>query len=293
MHTTHTHISNGAAALGLEQDIPDYDMDTSDEQWVTSQAERLDIDPLKFELMMDRLEKSSGQTVVTLNEAKALLKQDDEISIAVYDYWLNKRLKTQHPLLLSVRTENRAGTAPNNPYLAFRRRTEKMQTRKNRKNDETSYEKMLKLRRDLSRATTLLELIKRREKTKRELLHLSIEVFEKRYQVRDFNGALFNEFSSSAAAAKVSRYVVWNGLLLFRVLRRVPRVHFGRVCCAERDKRVVKTEATESNRSIDALSACSVRFAGPPLRRCTPISMQPRRWRLRPLLPPRAAPCPA
>lgn len=130
----------------MEQDIPDYDMDTADETWVSSQTRRLDLDPLKFEQMMDRLEKSSGQTVVTLNEAKALLKQDDEVSIAVYDYWLNKRLKTQHPLLLSVRTENRAGTAPNNPYLAFRRRTEKMQTRKNRKNDEQSYEKMLKLR---------------------------------------------------------------------------------------------------------------------------------------------------
>lgn len=134
------------AALGLEQDIPDYDMDTADETWVTSQTRRLDLNPLKFEQMMDRLEKSSGQTVVTLNEAKALLKQDDEVSIAVYDYWLNKRLRTQHPLLLSVRTENRAGTAANNPYLAFRRRTEKMQTRKNRKNDEQSYEKMLKLR---------------------------------------------------------------------------------------------------------------------------------------------------
>jgi enhancer of polycomb-like protein len=31
-----------------------------------------------------------------------------------------------------------------------------MQTRKNRKNDEASYEKMLKLRRDLSRAIILL-----------------------------------------------------------------------------------------------------------------------------------------
>jgi hypothetical protein len=49
-----------------------------------------------------------------------------------------------------------AGNASTNPYIAFRRRTEKMQTRKNRKNDETSYEKMLKLRRDLSRAIVLL-----------------------------------------------------------------------------------------------------------------------------------------
>lgn len=80
-------------ALGLEQDVPEYDMDSEDEVWVTQQRKRLDLTPFKFEQMMDRLEKSSGQTVVTLNEAKALLKQDDEVSIAVYDYWLNKRLK--------------------------------------------------------------------------------------------------------------------------------------------------------------------------------------------------------
>jgi len=84
-------------------------------------------------------------------------------------------------LLLTVKTENRFGSAANNPYFAFRRRTEKMQTRKNRKNDETSYEKMLKLRRDLSRAVTLLEMVKRREKTKREHLHLTIEIYEKRF----------------------------------------------------------------------------------------------------------------
>ncbi|XP_023303869.2 uncharacterized protein LOC111685819 isoform X3 [Lucilia cuprina] len=188
--------------LGLEQDVPEYDMDSEDELWINQQRKRLDLTPLKFEQMMDRLEKSSGQTVVTLNEAKALLKQDDEISIAVYDYWLNKRLKMQHPLILSVKTENRPGASSNNPYLAFRRRTEKMQTRKNRKNDETSYEKMLKLRRDLQRATTVLEMVKRREKTKREQLHLSIEIFEKRVQLKDFSGALLSELSATLKNAR-------------------------------------------------------------------------------------------
>ncbi|XP_033232211.1 enhancer of polycomb homolog 1 isoform X2 [Belonocnema kinseyi] len=187
--------------FAMEQDIPDYDMDSEDERWVGAQSRKMDLTPFQFEEMMDRLEKSSGQTVVTLNEAKALLKEDDDLIIAVFDYWLNKRLKTQHPLLLTVKTEHRLGSAVNNPYLAFRRRTEKMQTRKNRKNDETSYEKMLKLRRDLSRAVTLLELVKRREKTKREHLHLTIEVYEKRYQAQDFNGQILSEVS----ALKTSR----------------------------------------------------------------------------------------
>lgn len=47
-----------------------------------------------FEQMMDKLERSSGQTVVTLGEAKLLLERQDDLVIAVYDYWLNKRLKT-------------------------------------------------------------------------------------------------------------------------------------------------------------------------------------------------------
>ncbi|XP_063217641.1 enhancer of polycomb homolog 1 [Bacillus rossius redtenbacheri] len=185
--------------FAMEQDIPDYDMDSEDESWVNAQAKKFDLTPRKFEEMMDRLEKGSGQTVLKLQEAKALLKEDDDLIRAVYDYWLDKRLKTQHPLIPTVKTEHRIGLAINSPYLAFRRRTEKMQTRKVRKNDETSYEKMLKLKRDLGRAVTLLELVKRREKTKRELLHLSIEIFEKRYQAGDFSGQLLAELSALKA----------------------------------------------------------------------------------------------
>lgn len=51
---------------------------------------------------------------------------------------------------------------------------------------------------------TILELIKRREKTKREHVHLGVEIFEKRYQARDYNGHLLAEFTNSAV--KSSRY---------------------------------------------------------------------------------------
>lgn len=180
-------------ACGMEQEIPDYDMDSEDEGWVEQQSKKMEISPLKFEEMMDRLEKGSGQQVVTLQEAKLLLKEDDDLIIAVYDYWLNKRLRLAHPLILQVKTEKRDGSTTNNPYVAFRRRTEKMQTRKNRKNDETSYEKMLKLRRDLNRAVTLLEMIKRREKTKKEMVQLTIEVMDKRYAAEDFEGKMLEE----------------------------------------------------------------------------------------------------
>ena len=147
--------------LAIEQDIPDYDIDSEDDQWLSLQQsnQSLKLTPNKFEEMMERLEKSSGQHAITLNEAKILLKEDDELITAVYDYWLNKRLKTTQPLIPVVKSEKRDGSSGNNPYVAFRRRTEKMQTRKNRKNDETSYEKMLKLRRDLSRAVYVIHML--------------------------------------------------------------------------------------------------------------------------------------
>lgn len=225
--------------FAMEQDIPDYDMDSEDEKWVNQQAKKMDINSLQFEEMMDRLEKGSGQHVVTLKEAKLLLKEDDDLIIAVYDYWLNKRLRTQHPLILQVKTEKRDGSTNNNPYVAFRRRTEKMQTRKNRKNDEASYEKMLKLRRDLSRAVTLLEMVKRREKTKREHLHLTIEIFEKRYQAGDFSGHILAEVSALKNMRPTS-VPVHSGNNLYTIHRPTEWANKEEVGSAPRKKREYK-----------------------------------------------------
>lgn len=59
-----------------------------------------------------------------------------------------------------------------------------------RKNDESSYEKMLKLRRDLARALTLLESVARRERAKRELVKLTVLIAERRYAAGDFANTL-------------------------------------------------------------------------------------------------------
>ncbi|XP_036206879.1 enhancer of polycomb homolog 1 isoform X5 [Myotis myotis] len=140
---------------------------------------------------------------LSLQEAKLLLKEDDELIKEVYEYWIKKRKNCRGPSLIpSVKQEKRDGSSTNDPYVAFRRRTEKMQTRKNRKNDEASYEKMLKLRRDLSRAVTILEMIKRREKSKRELLHLTLEIMEKRYNLGDYNGEIMSEVMAQRQPVK-------------------------------------------------------------------------------------------
>uniref|UniRef100_A0A670ZR20 Enhancer of polycomb C-terminal domain-containing protein n=1 Tax=Pseudonaja textilis TaxID=8673 RepID=A0A670ZR20_PSETE len=180
--------------FSLNAEQLDYDLESEDEAFVNKLKKKIDISPLQFEEMIVQLEKGSGQQPVSLQEAKLLLKEDDELIREIYEYWIKKRKNCQRPSLISaVKQEKRDGSSTNDPYVAFRRRTEKMQTRKNRKNDEASYEKMLKLRRDLSHAVTILEMIKRREKSKRELLHLTLEIMEKRYNLGDYNGEIMSE----------------------------------------------------------------------------------------------------
>uniref|UniRef100_A0A4W6G6F2 Enhancer of polycomb homolog n=1 Tax=Lates calcarifer TaxID=8187 RepID=A0A4W6G6F2_LATCA len=189
--------------FSLDTEQPDYDLDSEDETFVNKLKKKMEITALQFEEMIDRLEKGSGQQLVSLQEAKLLLKEDDELIKEVFDYWSRKRKTCKGGSLIpNVKQEKRDGSSTSDPYVAFRRRTEKMQTRKNRKNDEASYEKMLKLRRDLSRAVTILEMIKRREKSKRELLHLTLEIVEKRNAMPDFGSEVMAEALAQRALVK-------------------------------------------------------------------------------------------
>ncbi|KAM7379754.1 hypothetical protein PAMP_005282 [Pampus punctatissimus] len=189
--------------FSLDTEQPDYDLDSDDDAFVNKLKKKMEISFLQFEEMIDRLEKGSGQQLVSLPEAKLLLKEDDELIKEVFDYWSRKRKSSKaNSLIPNVKQEKRDGSSTSDPYVAFRRRTEKMQTRKNRKNDEASYEKMLKLRRDLSRAVTILEMIKRREKSKRELLHLTLEIFEKRNVMSDYGGEVMAEVLAERALVR-------------------------------------------------------------------------------------------
>ena len=89
-----------------------------------------------------------------LDEAKSLLRYEAvHLVIAIYDYWLTKRVNTGQTLILSVKAEKveRCNNTPIDPYIAFRKRSEKMTTRKNRRVDETSYEKMFRLRHQMEK----------------------------------------------------------------------------------------------------------------------------------------------
>lgn len=217
-------------------EYPDYDADYDDEKWLTEQIKLLPNEyasseedmTLFFETIMDRLEKTTSHStnIMSLEEAKFLLMKeansdsesdflmtnmsvDDRYKVEkerfilnIYEYWKAKRIKLKHPLTPIILTDKSGVvTQPNNPYLVFRRRTEKMQTRKNRKNEEQSYEKMLILKRDLCKAQQILKLIKKRENLKKEFLKITLESFEKRFKSNDYDGSLTESIKCSLKPA--------------------------------------------------------------------------------------------
>ena len=100
-------------------------------------------------------------------------------------------------MICSVKTDSKLGSNSNNPYIAFRKRVEKMQTRKNRKNDEISYERMVKFKRDLVKAMCIAELIRKRERLKKDKLIINTKVAAKRNELKDFNGDAYQEAVNS------------------------------------------------------------------------------------------------
>jgi hypothetical protein len=114
----------------LEPSKPDYDLDSEDEEWFQELKRKdrtfedftelevvhrcrgtamlsLQKGPeffrcsvngvcrvsFQFEEMIDRLEKGSGQNPATIREARRLLKQDDDLIVAVHSYWTEKRAR--------------------------------------------------------------------------------------------------------------------------------------------------------------------------------------------------------
>uniref|UniRef100_A0A673G2G2 Enhancer of polycomb homolog n=1 Tax=Sinocyclocheilus rhinocerous TaxID=307959 RepID=A0A673G2G2_9TELE len=113
--------------FSLDTEQPDYDLDLEDEAFVNKLKKKLEVEALQFEEMIDRLEKGSGQQLVTLQEAKLLLKEDDDLIREVFEYWSRKRkLCKNGSLIPTIKQEKRDGSSTNDPYVAFRRRTEKM-----------------------------------------------------------------------------------------------------------------------------------------------------------------------
>jgi len=116
-------------ALGLDAEYADYDMDSEDEDFLKS-CNTKEVSPNQFERMIETMEKESENRVITLLDAKQLFHDvEHNLMAQIYDYWLNKRLSLKIPLLPEIKTGSK-DVLPSDPYAAFRKRQEKMLTRK-------------------------------------------------------------------------------------------------------------------------------------------------------------------
>eukprot|EP00048_Salpingoeca_helianthica_P015924 m.229440 g.229440 ORF g.229440 m.229440 type:complete len:546 (+) comp17742_c0_seq1:1808-3445(+) len=181
--------------FNFEEEPPTYDMDTEDEEWLaavnkTASDARPHIPEEKFERMMERLDQATLHGTFNERDLGQLLAADDSIVKLVYDYFRAKLKRLKRDAItpyLRIGKGDDPLTA-NDPYVCFRRRTERMQTRKNRKNDETGYMNMVKLLRDFERLRQITDMVRKREKRKKELLKLDMEIAEHRIAAEDWDG---------------------------------------------------------------------------------------------------------
>lgn len=98
--------------------------------------------------------------------------------------------------------------AEHDPFICFRKR-EIRTTRKTRRTDMQSVQKLRQLRSELESARQLLEMVSRREKMRRETINLDQMIFEQRVLVREIKSRLQlpDEVIEEARAAQKKRSV--------------------------------------------------------------------------------------
>ncbi|CAJ0571463.1 unnamed protein product, partial [Mesorhabditis spiculigera] len=198
---TSSHLMRVQAWEALEHEKPVYDCDSDDEKWL--KRKKGQVTARELERVFTELEAKSSDTQIILPDNARRCVQSISVHIIdmVYDYWLTKRktkLQSGQPggLIPKIRTEAKK-EGQINPYIAFRRRIEKMQTRRNRKNDEDAYENGLRLSRDLRRAVQLADMVKRREKTKLALIESDIEILQTHFELDDYDPQLYMQLVNS------------------------------------------------------------------------------------------------
>ncbi|RKP33451.1 enhancer of polycomb-like-domain-containing protein, partial [Dimargaris cristalligena] len=108
----------------------------------------------------------------------------------LYDYWRTKKEEMElRPLMPTLKFEELGRTTDSDPYVCFRRREVKP-LRKTRRTDAHSLEKLRKMHLELESARTLLEMVARREKMRKESLVLEQIIFKQKCTVLEQRRAL-------------------------------------------------------------------------------------------------------
>lgn len=226
--------------IGMEPPVVEYDADASDLQWLAG-SQAIGIGPMddkqsegvdRFERYMEMFEQSvtrdSLQASATIlqsptssplramavpdaSEIRRVIvqRESDACSIALYDYWLDKRHRCHRPLTPRVKSEQQqcadAATTPAaaayDPYVAFRRRAERVQTRKHRRNDRQSYACMLRQHEEHEQMRQLVERMRARERIKLDIATLHVDQHR---QLVEMHRTGYEEVDVDELAAKIA-----------------------------------------------------------------------------------------
>ncbi|KAF8937254.1 enhancer of polycomb-like-domain-containing protein [Dissophora ornata] len=182
-----------------------YNMDDEDDKWLkelnekrAAGEEKLDED--HFELIMWQFEKITNERVPYLQLDSGQIPAFEDLkatftgphllalkSIAadVYPWWHERRTKRGGKVITPQLKFEEVVRNEADPYLCFRRRESKP-IRKTRRTDQQSIEKLRKLRMEMENARSLLEMVSRRERVRKESLVLEHMIFDQRCKVREY-----------------------------------------------------------------------------------------------------------
>ncbi|KII69606.1 Enhancer of polycomb 1 [Thelohanellus kitauei] len=175
-----------------------YDMDSEDEQWLqtfVNLGEKLD--SRVFEKIIEKLEwlhKFQSNDLKT-NKIESIFNISQRVAQAIFDYWREKRksLPLNYSLVPEVKVEQAEGTNSHDPYVAFRKRFEKMQTRKNRKIEEGTFERIMQTYVKLLKVHKMLDAVCNREALNLQLQQNMQNLFEARCAHEDHGGSAFKQ----------------------------------------------------------------------------------------------------
>ncbi|KAI1317947.1 Enhancer of polycomb-like protein 1 [Mortierella claussenii] len=182
-----------------------YNMDEEDEKWLKEfnskrAASEEQLDENHFELIMWQFEKITNERVPYLQLDSDQIPPFEDLkttftgpqllglksmAAAVYPWWQERRTKRSGKIITPQLKFEEVVRNEADPYLCFRRRESKP-IRKTRRTDQQSIEKLRKLRMEMESARSLLEMVSKREKVRKESLVLEHTIFVQRCKVRDF-----------------------------------------------------------------------------------------------------------
>ncbi|KAF9198123.1 Enhancer of polycomb-like protein 1, partial [Haplosporangium sp. Z 27] len=182
-----------------------YNMDDEDDKWLKEfnekrpdGEEKLDED--HFELIMWQFEKITNERVPYLQLDSGQIPPFEELKPTftgpqllglknmasfVYPWWSERRTKRGGKVVTPQLKFEEVVRNEADPYLCFRRRESKP-IRKTRRTDQQSIEKLRKLRMEMESARSLLEMVSKREKVRKESLVLEHMIFDQRCKVREY-----------------------------------------------------------------------------------------------------------